>query len=119
VLKFCAQTVRVRDHRKNKASRNHIIQEGTYNDLVVLKSIKSIVSCSEHPEEEVSIECKDQVKFMCRKCHFANHINCDVREVGSEISDEYVNNVIDELKEVHAALVCARESKEEIIKITK
>jgi hypothetical protein len=106
----------VRDHRKNKASRNHIIQEGTNNDLVVLKSLKSMVSCSEHQEKEVSIECKDHMKFMCRKCHFANHINCDVREIGSEISDGSVNNVTDELKEVHAATVCARECKEEKIK---
>jgi hypothetical protein len=67
------------------------------------------VSCLEHPEEEVSIECKDHMKFMCRKCHFANHINCDVRELRSEISDGSVNNVTDEF---HAAPVCARECKE-------
>ena len=115
----------VRDHRKNKASRNHNIQEGgsVQEDIEVFKSIKSMVSCQEHPDDEVSIECIDHMKFICRKCHFSGHMTCNVKELGKvgnvKDLDSTIKNATDILKEVHTATVSAITQEEENIKMLR
>ncbi|XP_053400154.1 E3 ubiquitin-protein ligase TRIM33-like [Mercenaria mercenaria] len=109
-----------RDHRKNKLTRNHVVLNGKDmpDDSSVFKTMKSMVSCQDHPGEEVSYKCKTHSIFVCHKCFAVNHRNCDeITELNSAANvheNEYTRTVLlDKLKTVHDMTISTKLSKEE------
>ncbi|XP_053391953.1 uncharacterized protein LOC123557829 [Mercenaria mercenaria] len=111
-----------RDHRRSKATRNHtvLIHDEIPKDPSVFKMMKSLVSCSDHPEMEVLFKCGKHQKFICTKCLVVNHRKCEeVTEASkvnrSLIGDETESSLLLTLKKIHDVTVSVRIGKEENI----
>ena len=114
-----------RDHRKSKATRNHKVlsDKEMPDDPKMFKLMKSLVSCPDHPEMEVSIKCKTHEKLICTKCLVVSHRKCDeVIEISNQTAEDEcsatpgaLNTLIDRLKAVHEMTVSVRHAKEQNI----
>ncbi|XP_045206414.2 uncharacterized protein LOC123558604 [Mercenaria mercenaria] len=114
-----------RDHRRSKATRNHtvLINDEIPKDPAVFKMMKSLVSCSDHPEMEVLFKCGKHDKFICTKCLVVSHRNCEeVKEVSnptlhvqSSMSGNTNTSPSDMLQAVYDMTVSVRIAKEENI----
>ncbi|XP_045205476.2 uncharacterized protein LOC123557828 isoform X1 [Mercenaria mercenaria] len=111
----------VRDHRRSRMTRTHKVLEGNDmpKDPSAFKMLKSIMSCSHHPEMEVSFECKDHGTFICSSCLAVNHRKCDeVTEVSKTSMEGGGGEPVlrDLLITFHERTVLVRTAKEENIK---
>ncbi|XP_060590130.1 uncharacterized protein LOC132745273 [Ruditapes philippinarum] len=115
-----------RDHRRSKATRNHkvMIDEDIPDDLNNFKLMKSLVSCTDHPEMDVSYKCKAHEKFICTRCLVVSHRKCEevieianmkTREKASTMDDVYTL-LPNTLQSIYETTVSVRNAKEENIK---
>ena len=115
-----------RDHRRSKATRKHkvLIDKEMPDDPKMFQLMKSLVSCPDHPEMEVSFKCKTHKKFICTKCLVVTHRRCeDVTEISnqtlheqSSVTPDSYTTLQDKLQLIHEKTVSVRNAKEENIK---
>ncbi|XP_045206415.2 uncharacterized protein LOC123558605 [Mercenaria mercenaria] len=130
-ISFCVVCVEylckgcARDHKRSKTTRNHTVlfNDEIPKDPAVFKMMKSLVSCSDHPEMEVLFKCGRHDKFICTKCLVVSHRKCEeVKEVSNptlhvqgNMSGNTNTSPSDLLQAVYDMTVSVRIAKEENI----
>jgi hypothetical protein len=102
-----------REHRKNKSSRCHMLLDfdDIIKDVVVIETLKSMMTCPDHPETMVTYKCEDHKRLLCVTCLAENHRKCNhvseisnAKKPGNEDTCTRVKETLCQLQERITAL---------------